>query len=107
MISEQELVDSIDALNVDALRQWVGLGWVLPARVENCAVFDSTDIARVRLICELHYDLLIEESSMSVVLSLLDQLYSMRRSMRGLVSAIEAQPDEVRSRIATLMASNT
>jgi chaperone modulatory protein CbpM len=105
MMGEQELVDSIDALNTDALRHWVGLGWVLPEGVENQPVYDLSDIARVHLICELHFDLRIEDSNMSVVLSLLDQLYVMRRSVRTLVSAIETQPDEVRDRIAALVAS--
>ena len=40
---------------------------------------------------------------MSVVLSLLDQLYAVRRSLRTLLSAVDAQPDEVRGRIAALV----
>jgi chaperone modulatory protein CbpM len=107
MMGEQELVDSIDALNTEVLRHWVGLGWVLPARAGDRTAFDRSDVARVQLICELHLDLRIEESSMPVVLSLLDQLYSTRRSLRGLVSAIEAQPREVRDRIADLIAGRT
>jgi chaperone modulatory protein CbpM len=105
MMGEQELVESIATLNTEALRHWVGLGWVLPEGVENHTVYDLSDVARVHLICELHYDLRIDDSNMSLVLSLLDQLYVMRRSVRSLVSAIEAQPDEVRDRIAALVAS--
>ena len=40
---------------------------------------------------------------MSVVLSLLDQLYTTRRSLRALLSAVEAQPEDVRARIAALI----
>ena len=65
--------------------------------------FDDFDVARVRLICELHYELRIEEDSLSVVLSLLDQLYATRRSLCTLVAAVKAQPADVRARIAGLV----
>jgi hypothetical protein len=38
-----------------------------------------------------------------VVLSLMDQLYQARRSLRSLLSALEAQPPDVRARIAALV----
>ena len=40
---------------------------------------------------------------MSVVLSLMDQLYETRRSLHTLLSAVEAQPEDVRARIAGLV----
>lgn len=105
MISESELVEAIGPLDADALQRWVDLGWVLPHQASDSLHFDPSDVARVRLICELHYDLRIEEDSMSVVLSLMDQLYATRRSLGALVSAVEAQPDDVRARIASLVES--
>ncbi len=104
MIREKELVGMIDSLEADALQRWIDHGWVLPQRDEDSVLFDELDVARVRLICELHYDLRIEEDSMSLVLSLMDQLYQARRSLRMLLSAVEAQPEEVRSHIASHLA---
>lgn len=103
MISEIELVEAIGPLDADALQHWIGLGWVLPHQANDNLHFDPSDVARVRLICELHYELKIEEDSMSVVLSLMDQLYATRRSLGALVSAVQAQPDDVRARIANLV----
>ncbi len=103
MISETELVASIEHVEVEALRRWVDLGWILPQRDGDHLRFDNSDVARVRLICELHYELRIEEDSMSVVLSLMDQLYETRRSLHTLLSAVEAQPEDVRARIAGLV----
>ena len=103
MIGARELVEMIDSLEAEALQRWIDLGWVLPRREGDNLSFDATDVARTRLICELHYELRIEEDSMSVVLSLMDQLYRARRSLRALVSAVEAQPEEVRARIATML----
>jgi chaperone modulatory protein CbpM len=63
-------------------------------------------VVQVRLICELHFELRIEEDSMSVVLSLLDQLYAVRRSLRTISSAVEAQPEGVRASIAARVKAN-
>ena len=103
MIGESELIEMIGALEADVLQRWIDLGWVLPDPDARGVRFDQSDVARVRLICELHYELRIEEDSMSVVLSLLDQLYAVRRSLRTLLSAVDAQPDEIRGRIAALV----
>jgi hypothetical protein len=40
---------------------------------------------------------------MSVVLSLMDQLYEARRSLRTVLSAVEAQPENVRAAISALV----
>ena len=101
MIGENELVEMIDRLEADALQRWIDHGWVLPQRDKDSVRFDELDVARVRLICELHYELRIEEDSMFVVLSLLDQLYQARRSLRTLLTALAAQPEGVRASIAT------
>lgn len=117
MISEQELIAAFGPLDADALQRWIDLGWVFPEhdlpltapqameQRSDTLRFDDFDVARVRLICELHYDLRIEEDSLSVVLSLLDQLYAARRSLRTLMAAVEAQPGDVRERIADLVKS--
>ena len=103
MIGEKELIEAIEHVQAEALRSWIDLGWVLPQGDGDSLRFDDSDVARVRLICELHYELRIEEDSLSVVLSLMDQLYQARRSLRSLLSAVEAQPPDVRARIAALV----
>jgi chaperone modulatory protein CbpM len=103
MIGEPELIGMIGPLDAAALQRWIDLGWVLPGDENGTLRFDASDVIRVRLICELHYDLSIDEDSMAVVLSLIDQLYAARRSLRILVSAVEAQPESVRAGIATFV----
>ena len=105
MITESEIVEAIGPLDADALQRWIEHGWVLPQRDSDSLRFDPSDVARVRLICELHYELRIEEDSLSVVLSLLDQLYATRRTLGALISAVEIEPDDVRARIAALIKS--
>lgn len=104
MIGEEELVVSIERLEIEVLRRWVEVGWVRPQRQGEQLRFDSADVARVHLICDLHYEIQIEESSLAVVLSLLDQVYDLRRSLRSLRAAVEGQPEAVRADIARRLA---
>ena len=103
MMTAAELIEAIGHLQEEVLARWIDRGWVRPETVGGSPQFDASDVARVRLICELHYELRIEEDSLPVMLSLMDQLYAVRRSMRTVVSAIEAQPEDVRTRIAGLI----
>jgi len=103
MIGEKELIETVRHLEAAVLHRWIGLGWVLPHQDGESLRFDASDVARVRLICELHYELRIEEDSMSVVLSLMDQLYEVRCRLRLLLSAVGAQPEDVRASIAALV----
>lgn len=104
MIGEKELLDAIVDLDAEALQRWIDQGWVLPHRDQSNVLFDPSDIARVRLICELHYDLSIEEDSMPVVLSLMDQLYATRRALGALMSAVQTLPADIQAEIAETIA---
>ena len=82
------------------LRLWVASGWVVPETGAEGWDFREIDIARVRLIAELRHHLAIDEETVPVVLSLLDQLYRTRRDLNALCAAVAAQSDEVRVAIA-------
>jgi chaperone modulatory protein CbpM len=82
------------------LRHWIESGWVLPEGDTGRWVFHEVDVARVRLIAEIRYDLAIDDGALPVVLSLLDQLYGLRRELQALCGAVAAQPSEVRDAIA-------
>ena len=95
ILGETQVVEQVGRLTVAELRLWCESGWVAPARGEAGPVFDEVDIARVRLVCELRDDLGLDEGAIPVVLSLVDQLYGLRRELRALARAVEQQPDEV------------
>jgi len=99
MISEKQLCDLIDALEADVLRQWVEAGLVRAHGREPPLQFDDADVARVHLICELHYKLAVDDETLPLVVSLMDQLYSLRRSARAISTAIAEEAEDVRSRI--------
>ena len=104
MIDEHELLTMFGRLEADALGRWGELGWDSPHQHhEGGRRFDASDVIRLRLIDELHHDLPIEDDSMSVaVSSVMEQLDAVRRSKCRCVSAVEAEPDDVRARFARL-----
>lgn len=59
--------------------------------------FLEIDVARVRLIHDLHRAMEISEETMPLVLSLLDQVYALRGTLRDMLRALEEQPDNVRA----------
>jgi chaperone modulatory protein CbpM len=86
------------------VRRWVERGWIAPAEGEaQEPVFSDIDVARAILICDLRHDLDVEEETMPLVLSLLDQVYALRRRLNVLSDALLEQPEEVRRSILDLV----
>src|SRR5215831_1376379 len=100
MIAERELIALVERLEADALRQWIELGWIAPETSDAGFAFDEVDVARVRLICDLRYGLEVEEESVSIILSLIDQLHDTRRKLRAIAAALEEQPEDIRNNFA-------
>jgi chaperone modulatory protein CbpM len=104
MIDFDAVVREIAGLDAQELRQWIEERWVRAEQGDRGLVFHEVDVARVRLILELRHELAIGDEAIPVILDLLDQVYALRRRLRQLCEAIDAQPlemsDAVRARIA-------
>jgi chaperone modulatory protein CbpM len=86
------------------ISRWVELGWVAPVGRRGAEpAFSDLDIARLCLICDLRHDLEVDEETMPLVLSLLDQVYALRRRLSVLSDALLEQPEEVRRSILDLV----
>ena len=81
------------------LAAWVERGWVRPETAETGWIFQDIDVARVRLIYDLHRGMSVQEDTIPLVLSLLDQVYELRGRLRSVLRAVEAQPEAVREPI--------
>ncbi len=83
------------SLNAREVQRWIDKGWVRPRMQAEIYVFDVIDIARIRLIHELSFELRIDELALPVVLNLLDQIHAHRRRLHDLSAAINllASPD--------------
>nr|WP_294555093.1 chaperone modulator CbpM [uncultured Rhodopila sp.] len=82
---------------------WVDRGWVRARPSGEEWEFQDIDVARVRLIRDLRRELAVQEETMPLVLSLLDQVYALRGQMRAVARAVEAQDEAVRTAILAAM----
>lgn len=94
-----EVITIVGRIERREIETWVERAWVVPVARDPEPAFSELDIARICLICDLRHDVGVEEETMPLVLSLLDQLYATRRRMSALTDAVQRQPEEVRRAI--------
>lgn len=87
MITIEWLMTELHGLKRRDLERWIAHDWVHADQSGEDYSFRDIDVARVRLIHQLRSEMEIDERALPVVLSLLDQLYELRRRVR----AFEAQ----------------
>jgi chaperone modulatory protein CbpM len=103
MIDIDEVIRRFDIERIEVQR-WIELSWVAPQGSHGAWRFDDCDLARVRLICELRRDMMIDEEAMPVVLSLLDQLYAARRQLALVRDTLAGLPEPLRVQIEAHLA---
>ena len=69
--------------------------------------FGGVDLARVPLICDIRYNLMIDEDALPLVLSLLDQIYGLRRELSPVKEALSSLPQSVREAIGRQLVEGT
>ena len=89
--------------SVVEITTWVERGWVQPETGDAGWVFHEIDVARVRLIRELRHDLDLDEDVLPVVLSLMDQVHELRRTLKGVLSVVGRQPAGVQQAILAVL----
>jgi chaperone modulatory protein CbpM len=82
---------------------WVERGWVRPEPAGASWTFREIDVARVRLILDLRRTMDVQEETVPVVLSLLDQVYALRGQLRAVLHAVESQPEPMRAAILSTL----
>jgi chaperone modulatory protein CbpM len=97
MITFEALKVELRDLDREELERWIEAALVHAEGNPGTWRFQEIDAARIRLILELRHDLEVEEPTLPVVLSLMDQLYDMRRQMRRLNEALSEVPPEIRA----------
>jgi chaperone modulatory protein CbpM len=96
-----DVLAELRTLDRDELMSWVEARWVLPDPDEQGLRFRPVDVARLRLIHELRHELLVDADTMPLVLSLVDEMYALRRRLGALARALAETPSEVRTTVFT------
>ena len=94
MILNREQFLSIVGMNHEMLGICVEEAWLIPSGSAADQVFSDVDIARARLISDLQVDLGVNHEGIGVILSLVDQLYGMRKAMAELTLTVRAPVSE-------------
>lgn len=98
MFTIENILLVFQELQPGELERWIGNQWVRPEGGPGAWRFHDIDMARIRLILDLRDTMDVEEPALPTVLSLLDQLYDMRRRMIRLNEAMEQTlPTEFRA----------
>lgn len=99
--SETQVITAIGSLTRSRLTQFVSAEIVVPEQSSSGPRFGEIDLARIRLLCELCDDLDLDEESVPVIISLIDQLHAARSDLRDLLDALTLEPADVRERIGS------
>jgi chaperone modulatory protein CbpM len=86
-------------LDAHLLQTWIEAGWLKPRQDAAEEWFSDIDLARAQLIHDLGNDLGVNDHGVDVVLSLVDQVHGLRRTIRELLVALGGQPESVRREI--------
>lgn len=98
-----DLLRTVEGVEAAEVERWVAMGWVVPDRATGELRFTEVDVARVRMIAEIHRDCAVDEETMPVVLGLLDQVYTLRRGLKEILEILAEQPADVREAVAAAL----
>jgi chaperone modulatory protein CbpM len=108
MIRIDAVIARFPVLDEQHIVDWVARGWVSASGVAPAEwQFTDIDVARLLLLRDLHVALAMDEETLSLVLSLLDQVYGLRRTLRTVMDAVNQSPEDVRRRILDALTSAT
>lgn len=103
--SETEVISRVDDLTPPRLGAFIRARIVSPVTTPEGPAYREADLARLQLLVDLAEAYDLPDDSLSMVMSLIDQLNTARGDMRALMQAVAAEPDEVRGRISTTVRS--
>lgn len=104
MIRIDAVIARFPRLEEPQIADWVARGWVHTEGKSRAEwVFAEIDIARLQLLRDLQVDLGLDEESLPLVLSLLDQVHGLRRTLRTVMDVVNEAPDGVRDRVVAAL----
>ncbi|HYW59288.1 MAG TPA: chaperone modulator CbpM [Xanthobacteraceae bacterium] len=91
MISKQQFLIRA-RLDQATLEAWIAEEWLIPSRAADDLAFTDADIARASLIRDLKETMEVNDPGIGVILSLLDQMHGLRRTLTELLAAVPERP---------------
>lgn len=104
--TEDEVITTVSRLTRRQLLTFVEVGVIKPQQASGGNVFAQMDIARLELLCDLTGDLELDETALSIVVSLIDQLHAARQDLAALARTIDNLSPETRMTLLAEMKSS-
>jgi chaperone modulatory protein CbpM len=90
MISKQEFLLQA-RLDRDTLEAWIEEEWLVPSSAPDEPAFTEADLARAALIRDLKNDMDVNDPGIGVILSLVDQVHGLRRTLVELLATVRSR----------------
>lgn len=103
LYSETQIVRALDRLTKSQLTTFIQAEIITPVQTDGGPAFREIDMARLQLLCELSDEFDLNEDALGMIMSLLDQLHSVRRDLRDVVAALEREHTDVQRRVAKML----
>lgn len=98
--TEAEAIAAVARLTRSRLIGFIQAQVVSPLQSDDGQVFRRIDLVRLELLCDLSDAFDLDDDALGVVMSLVDQLHTTRAELRRVIAAVQAEPGDVRARIA-------
>ena len=82
------------SLDEGTLEAWIAEEWLIPGGSATEPAFTDADIARATLIRDLRHDLAVNDPGIDVILSLIDQVHGLRRTLADVLRDMHEQSGE-------------
>ena len=80
-------------LDDGTLEAWISEAWLIPGGTATEPAFTDADVARAALIRDLRHDLAVNDQGIGVILSLVDQMHGLRRTLVDLMREMRARQE--------------
>lgn len=78
-------------LDHETVELWIGEEWLVPVQTDPEVAFTEADVSRAGLIRDLTADLGVNAEGVGIVLHLLDQVHSLRRTLADVLHSAREQ----------------
>lgn len=100
-----EVIAVVDGLDEARLRHFVGAQIIQPVQQDGQDMLRESDIARLRLCCDLGDTFDLRGDALGLVMDLVDEMHGLRGEMRAVMAALEGESEELRSRLRSRIAA--
>ncbi|TDH35949.1 hypothetical protein E2A64_11610 [Pseudohoeflea suaedae] len=104
LYTEEQVIAAVGRLTRVRLVSFVETDIVRPVHSADGLRYRPVDIARLELLCDLADDFELEDESLALVASLIDQLHDTRADLQALSKILAGEPYEIRARIGEALA---